>query len=487
MDGPVLAERGRPFGRYLLGQRIAVGGMGEVYLGVQLGLGSFQKPLVLKLMLPHLSEDPSSVQMFLDEAHLAAQMNHPNVVQVFDVGVQDGRYFIAMELVRGVSLSSLVRALSQHGRQVSGAMLAHVARGLCAGLEHAHTLIGRDGRALGVVHRDVTPQNVLISASGEVKLVDFGIAKARDSQNRTAPGIVKGKFEYLAPEQLQSGAVDCRADLYGAGVTLFQLATLNSPFRRDTDALTFWAASHEPLPSLALARPDLPLTLVSAIERAAAKDLNARFTSAQAMAAALPAPENGADVALAELVLATCRDRLHRLEAATEMTRALQVNTQEVPATATEKSSGARTWTGWAALAGAGIILAAWGVGSQRPVPAPAMVVAPAVPSPPVAVTPEPATAPAPPPAPAMEAPVPSPPVTTSAPRKARGYVTLDALPWATVSVDGVKVGDTPIDSLPLNSGTSTVVFSNPSLKKRVVRKVTVKPGATVFVKVDLR
>src|SRR5262249_37454801 len=147
---------GISFGRYLLGERLALGGMGEIHLGVQVGLGAYRKPLVLKLLRPDLAEDPKAVEMFLEEARIAAGMNHPNVVQVFDVGKVEASYYIAMELVHGVSLSALIRRMRAEGKRLSPRALEHVARSLCDGLHHAHELkVG--GAALELVHRDVTP------------------------------------------------------------------------------------------------------------------------------------------------------------------------------------------------------------------------------------------------------------------------------------------------------------------------------------------
>src|SRR5258705_12212786 len=140
--------------------------MGEVYLAIQTGLGGFEKPMALKLLLPHLAEKPETVQRFLAEAQVAAKMNHVNVAQIFDVGTEHGRYFIAMELVRGVSLSLLIKALKMAKRQLPAELIGYVARGVCEGLHHAHSL--------GVVHRDVTPHNVMVSVDGAVKLTDFG-------------------------------------------------------------------------------------------------------------------------------------------------------------------------------------------------------------------------------------------------------------------------------------------------------------------------
>jgi len=305
-----------------------MGGMGEVYLAVQLGLGRFQKPLALKLLLPHLSESPQAIQMFLDEAQLAARMNHPNVVQIFDVGVAEGRHYIAMELVRGVSLSSFIHVLKTSGGRASGALLAYIGRALCDGLHHAHELMDPDGNRLEVVHRDVTPHNVLCSMDGEVKLTDFGIAKARDSANHTRPGYVKGKFEYVAPEQLLGKPLTRRVDIFGAGLTLYHLATLGSPFRRENELATLHAIERDPLPSLAMLRSDLPRQVREAITKATHKDPNARFATARAFRDALPPANPEAKEELAQLVRTLCKDQLAKLESKTAHIKALEPSTR---------------------------------------------------------------------------------------------------------------------------------------------------------------
>ena len=304
--------------------------MGEVYLAVQLGLGRFQKPLALKLLLPHLSESPQAIQMFLDEAQLAARMNHPNVVQIFDVGVAEGRHYIAMELVRGVSMSALIAALKTSNGRVSGTLLAYIGRALCDGLHHAHELMDPDGNRLQVVHRDVTPHNVLLSNEGGVKLTDFGIAKARDSATHTRPGYVKGKFEYVAPEQLLGKPLDRRVDIFGAGLTLYHLATLGSPFRRENELATLNAIERDPLPSLAMLRPDLPRGIREAITKATHKDPNARFPTARALRDALPPVSSEARDELAELVRTLCGDAIAKLESKTADVKAMEGGTSSL-------------------------------------------------------------------------------------------------------------------------------------------------------------
>ncbi|WP_224246744.1 serine/threonine-protein kinase [Hyalangium gracile] len=284
------ASTGIPLGRYMLGEKLASGGMGEVFVAVQRGLEGFEKPLAIKLLLPHLVEESHVVKMFLDEARLCARMSHPNIVQILDLGREEERYFLAMELVRGVSLIKLVRVLVAQQRTLSAPLILHVARALLDALHYAHTLTGPDGKPLGLIHRDVTPHNILVSINGEVKLTDFGIAKVQAAVGQTRPGVVRGKMDYLAPEQLRFERLDSRVDQFAAGLTLFFLATGRSPFARSNTQESLKAIQHDPLPMLETLRPDLPRGLVEAIKRATEKDPSRRFASMLAFREALPPP-----------------------------------------------------------------------------------------------------------------------------------------------------------------------------------------------------
>lgn len=281
-DGPV------QFGRYVLQRRIASGGMGEVFVAEQTGVGDFRKPLALKVMLPGLADDPKHVRLFLGEARVAARLAHPNIVPVYDAGCVDERYFLTMELVDGVSLSAVVKALRAAGGRLDAETLCHLARETLEGLRYAHELRDDLGVPLELIHRDISLGNILISRRGEVKLTDFGVAKMRGNNNDTAPGEVRGKLEYLAPEVLQGASATVRSDLYALGVTLYRVAALSSPFSMSEElSPAALLLRHELIP-LGRRRPDLPGDFLAAVERAIATKPAARFSSATAMMEAFP-------------------------------------------------------------------------------------------------------------------------------------------------------------------------------------------------------
>jgi hypothetical protein len=273
-------------GRYELLAKLATGGMGEVFVARQTGSGEyaalhFEKRIALKLMLPHMHADPELVHMFMDEARLAARMSHPNIIPIFDLGEADGRFYIAMQLVEGVSLSRLLRLCRVGGVLPPLPMVRLIAAGLLNALSYAHDLKDPRGRALEVVHRDITPSNVLLSASGNVLLTDFGIAKARDNLHHTRPGKTKGKCGYMAPEQMRSSTVDRRADLFAAAVTVYELLTLVHPFVRGSELETMRAIdSGAAVTPPSVFRPELGPLACAAVLRAMAHDPGHRFSTA---------------------------------------------------------------------------------------------------------------------------------------------------------------------------------------------------------------
>ncbi|MSP59251.1 MAG: serine/threonine protein kinase [Myxococcales bacterium] len=280
---------GVPFGKYQLLRRLGRGGMAEVWEAEINGPAGFARTLVVKRILPHLAADPRFVEMFCAEARLSARLSHANIVQVFEFGEVDGEYFLAMELVRGCDLASLLQEARRIGPPPPG-LGALVLREVCRALAYAHALRDDRGAPLGLVHRDVSPSNIMVSVDGAVKLLDFGIAKALgDHDHRTQTGVLKGKCGYLAPEQVESRGrdVDPRADLFAAGVVLHEALTGNRLFQRadlgETLALVREARVEPP----SLVNPAAPPELDRICLRALARLPASRYQTADEMAADL--------------------------------------------------------------------------------------------------------------------------------------------------------------------------------------------------------
>ncbi|MFB1484313.1 protein kinase [Corallococcus sp. RDP092CA] len=266
-----------PFGKYLLIKRLALGGMAELFLA--------HKPpdptlVVIKRILPYLSEEPEFVQMFLDEARIAAQLHHPNIVQVHELGKEGDNIFICMEYVEGVDLRRVLAEEFKFGASMPYGVAAKICAAIAAGLDHAHFSRGVDGRPLELIHRDVSPQNVMISYDGRVKLVDFGIAKAGAFMERSKPGVIKGKFLYLSPEQILQERLDHRADIYALGVMLYEITTGKQPFHRPTTEGILYAIRYEEPSPPHLVRPDYPEALSRIVMRCLVKDRTQRYQRA---------------------------------------------------------------------------------------------------------------------------------------------------------------------------------------------------------------
>jgi serine/threonine-protein kinase len=260
------------------------GGMATVYLAVVRGPAGFNKMIVVKCLRPSLAAEPEFLEMFLAEARLAARINHPNVVQTNEVGFDGQYYFISMEYIDGPSLESIVR---KTGGTFPVGLHLHVMIQTLAGLHHAHELKDFDGKPLNVVHRDVSPHNIMVSYDGHVKLLDFGIAKAADSGGNTRTGILKGKCAYMAAEQFGGHDVDRRADIFAAGVCLWQAITGARLWKGLSDAEIFSRLSRGEIPSPKTVKPDLPEELVAICMRALAPQAAGRFSTAAEFAAAL--------------------------------------------------------------------------------------------------------------------------------------------------------------------------------------------------------
>ena len=263
--------------------------MAEVFLARAEGPGGFSKQLVVKRILPHLVSDPSFVAMFLGEARLAALLNHPNVVQTFDFGEAGGAYFLTMEFIDGPNLRTVLDAArAGRGPPLSQALSARVVASCCEGLAYVHALADpQTGAPLGLVHRDISPENLLVSRTGVVKVVDFGIAKAVGQANKTKTGAVKGKLSYMAPEQLSSETLDGRADVYALGVVLYELLTGALPHEGEDEMSLMRAVLFEKPVPVQQRRPDVPAALAQVLERALKRRREERFRNCTELQEAL--------------------------------------------------------------------------------------------------------------------------------------------------------------------------------------------------------
>ncbi len=279
---PASSAAGKQFGRYELLAHLAAGGTAEVYLARIVGEAGFEKIVVVKRLLEHLAEDREFVDMFLDEAKLGARLDHSNIVQTLELGQVDGRYFIAMEYVAGLSMAHLAGKAQQ---RVAGGLPLDLSLGLiaqaAAGLHHAHECALSDGTPLKIVHRDVSPQNLVVTFEGEVKIVDFGIAHAAQREAHTKSGFIKGKFAYMAPEQCLGKPLDRRTDIFALGVICWELATGRRLFKRESTYATYQAIVKGDIPAPTRVNRELEPSIDELIMRALTYQPEQRYQTSE--------------------------------------------------------------------------------------------------------------------------------------------------------------------------------------------------------------
>jgi serine/threonine-protein kinase len=284
VKAPVIA------GKYSLLRKLGAGGMAEVFLAKQASEGNFEKLVVIKRILPHLASGPANedfVKMFLDEARLAATLRHPNIVNVVDVGKEKDTHYIVMEFLHGQDVRKMQRKNAAWSEQIPFGHCGQIVIDAAAGLHYAHVAKDLQGRALSIVHRDVSPQNIIITYEGSTKIVDFGIAKAATQSTHTSAGVLKGKYTYMSPEQATGDPVDARTDQFALGIVLWELLTMRRLFKRDTEALTLDAITNGNIPKPSRFREDLPKSLDDVVMKSLAKDRELRFSSCEEMAFAI--------------------------------------------------------------------------------------------------------------------------------------------------------------------------------------------------------
>lgn len=268
--------------KYKILEKLDSGGMAEVYVAQSEALRGFKKRVAIKRILPHLTKNQKFVQMFLDEARLSLQLEHANIVSVFDLGKADAAYFIVMEYVDGTNLKKVIESHMRARRTLPVEQSIYVMREVCEALSYAHELVDMSsGEPLGIVHRDVSPPNILISKRGEIKMVDFGLAKATSQLEETDPGVVKGKFSYLSPEGASGLNVDRRADIFSVGILLFELLTGQRLFYGESDYHTVELVRKAEVPRITSLNPAIPADMEGILGRALAKNPEDRYQHAR--------------------------------------------------------------------------------------------------------------------------------------------------------------------------------------------------------------
>lgn len=278
-----MAVEGKKFGKYLLLKKIATGGMAEIFLARMRGIAGFSRDVCIKRIHRHLSEEGDFIKMFLDEARLMAYLNHPNIVSVYEFGKVGNAYYLALEYIHGVSLAQLIK-------KSRGVKLEHaikIVSDVCAALHYAHNLKDKTGKPLNIVHRDVSPQNVLISYEGAVKMIDFGVAKATTQLHETRAGTFKGKYAYMSPEQCKGEEIDHRSDIFAVGIVLYETLTGKGLFHRENIFDTMEAVLNLNPPPVRRLFPSYPPEIDQIIAKAMAKDREKRYQTAEEMQLAL--------------------------------------------------------------------------------------------------------------------------------------------------------------------------------------------------------
>jgi serine/threonine protein kinase len=277
------AIRAQRFGRYTLIKKLATGGMAEIWLASQKGVAGFTRFVVIKKILSHLGEQETFVKMFLDEARTCSQLSHPNIVQIYDLGREGSTYFIAMEYIAGENLAALAWRSMKRQKPLSPTIAAKLIADAAKALHYAHQMRGANGQPLHIVHRDVSPQNILVTYEGEVKLVDFGIAKAASKSEQTKTGMLKGKFAYMSPEQCLGEDLDGRSDIFALGIVLYEMCTGKRLFKHDSELMILDMITRRPIVPPSQVAAGVPPALEAIIMKALEKPVSTRFSTAQEM------------------------------------------------------------------------------------------------------------------------------------------------------------------------------------------------------------
>ena len=277
----LLPER---IGPYKVLERISAGGMAEVYKAQQTGADGFERPVAIKRILPHIARDPNFIAMFQAEAKLAVQLQHGNIAQIYQLGRQDDAFYIALEYIDGRDVGAVLDLHQKQGKGLPLAQACYIVTRCAEGLDYAHNKKSPDGKPLNIIHRDISPPNILISYEGEVKLIDFGLAKAASSSVQTQAGIIKGKLAYMSPEQVRGAQLDARSDIFALGIVFFELLTGKRLFRRDSDIETFESVRQCKIPKPSEINPAILAPLEKILMKSLARNLDDRYSGAAGLA-----------------------------------------------------------------------------------------------------------------------------------------------------------------------------------------------------------
>jgi eukaryotic-like serine/threonine-protein kinase len=502
---------GAAVGVYRLVRPIAKGGMGEVWLAKQPGVAGFERMVAIKRIITDVEDDPSMLSMFLDEARIAAQLSHANIVQVFDLGQHQGGYYLVMEYLRGQSLARVGRKMSLEGKGINPAIAVQAISEASKGLGHAHKKLGPDGQPLGIVHRDVSPQNIFVTYDGQVKVLDFGIAKAAGRVSKTQTGVVRGRLTYMSPEQAMGAPVSGSSDVFSLGIILYELLSGARRYGQADDIAVFrmLAEGSQPLP---LADFGVAPSLAELTLKAMHADPNQRFTDGTAFADALlewqRGPQGAKYVSLeASMGEAFKVERLAQAEKEKDSVNLVSLPGTpsqkyrsnslpdigqpglRVPATNSRRSLliGAAAVTGVLAL-GVGVRLFTLEPNPPPPAPSPVPTQPPTPPTP-TAVEPKPV----PEPEPLIDAGTTTPTVADIKPetkvpgRKSKpGTLTLQVEPYVQV-FDGKKpLGETPLVDVALSAGKHRLRLVNREAGVDTVIDVVITEGQATTKKLSL-
>ncbi len=271
------------FGKYLLLDRIAIGGMAEIFRAKTSGAARFEKIIAIKRIHPNMSDDKDFIKMFIDEAKISGQLNHPNIAGIYELGRIEGHHFIAMEFIWGKDLLQILSKFKKQRAYMNPFQAAFIISKICEGLDYAHKKKDAQGQTLGIIHRDVSPQNILISYEGDIKIIDFGIAKARDRSSHTAAGVLKGKFGYMSPEQIRGLPIDHRSDIFAIGTLLFEMLTSRPLFTGESDLTVLEKVRNVDIPRPREVNKEIPAEMERIIMKALTRNVEDRYQHASEM------------------------------------------------------------------------------------------------------------------------------------------------------------------------------------------------------------